>query len=120
LTQGRTALLLLLAAALSLGVPAGAAWGSLSASPATATLLCDAAYLPARTSWLRRVDIGYDRQHVRSVHIDGVPVYTFSIRGTVILTALDNERIQIDTASMTWTSDFRGLATAQGRCERAP
>jgi hypothetical protein len=80
--------------------------------------LCEAAYLPARTTWPRRVDIGFDQQRVRTVHIDGVPVYTFSIRGTVILTALDNERIQIDTASQTWTSDFRGLATAQGRCER--
>ena len=62
--------------------------------------------------------VGYDQRRVRSVHIDGVPVYTFAVRETVILTALDNERIQIDTASQTWTSDFRGLATAQGRCER--
>jgi FlaG/FlaF family flagellin (archaellin) len=84
----------------------------------TATLQCEAVYLPARTTWPRRVDIGFDQQRVRTVHIDGVPVYTFSIRGTVIMTALDNERIQIDTASQTWTSDFRGLATAQGRCER--
>ena len=53
------------------------------------------------------------------MQIDGVPVYTFNVQGTVILTALDNERIQIDTAAQTWTSDFRGLASAQGRCERA-
>jgi hypothetical protein len=96
-----------------------------AASPPTSSsgvritrLQCEAVYLPARTTWTRRVDIGFDQQRVRSVHIDGVPVYTFSIRGTMILTALDNERIQIDTASQTWTSDFRGLATAQGRCER--
>ena len=37
---------------------------------------------------------------------------------TVLLTALDNERIQLDTASLTWRSDFRGQATSQGRCER--
>ena len=86
--------------------------------PATTTLVCEAVYLPARTSWARTVVIGYDEQRVRSVQIDGVPVYTFAVRETVILTALDNERIQIDTASQTWTSDFRGLATAQGRCER--
>lgn len=88
------------------------------AGQATVTLLCDATYLPARTTWTRQVDIGYDQQRVRSVHIDGVPVYTFSVRGTAILTALDNERIQVDTATMTWTSDFRGLASSQGRCSR--
>ena len=65
------------------------------------------------------MDIGYDQKRVRSVSIDGVPVYTFAIAETVIMTALDNERIQIDTASQTWTSDFRGQATGQGRCERA-
>ena len=86
--------------------------------PASTTLVCEAVYLPARTTWTRTVAIAYDQQRVRSVQIDGVPVYTFNVRETVILTALDNERIQIDTASQTWTSDFRGLATAQGRCAR--
>jgi len=92
-----------------------------AAQPAleTTTLVCEAVYLPARTPWTRTVAIGYDQQRVRSVRIDGVPVYAFNIRETVILTSLDNERIQIDTASRTWTSDFRGLATAQGRCEQA-
>jgi hypothetical protein len=84
----------------------------------SATLLCEAVYLPARSTWSRRVDIAYDQRRVRSVQIDGVPVYTFTIAGTVILTSLDNERIQIDTARHTWSSDFRGLSTAQGRCER--
>lgn len=82
-------------------------------------LVCDAVYMPTRSSWSRVVDIGYDQKRVRSVSIDGVPVYTFAIAQTVIMTALDNERIQIDTASQTWTSDFRGQATGQGRCERA-
>ena len=83
------------------------------------TLVCEAAYQPARTTWTRTVRIGYDKKRVRSVLIDGVPVYTFSVQDTVILTAVDNERIQIDTATQTWTSDFRGQATAQGRCERS-
>jgi hypothetical protein len=87
-------------------------------APASTTLLCEAVYLPARSVWSRRVEIGHDQRRVRSVQIDGVPVHTFTIAGTVILTALDNERIQIDTAGLTWSSDFRGLATAQGRCER--
>jgi len=82
------------------------------------TLVCEAAYQPARTTWTRNVRIGYDKKRVRSVHIDGVPVYSFSVQDTVILTSIDNERIQIDTATQTWTSDFRGQATAQGRCER--
>lgn len=82
------------------------------------TLVCEAVYMPARTTWTRTVSIGYDKKRVRSVQIDGVPVYTFAIQETVILTSIDNERIQIDTAAQTWSSDFRGQATAMGRCER--
>ena len=82
-------------------------------------LVCEAAYLPARSVWQRTVEIGYDQKRVRSVAIDGVAVYAFSVRGTAILTSMDNERIQVDTATQTWTSDFRGLATSQGHCERA-
>lgn len=89
-------------------------------TPATTrtTLVCEAVYLPARTPWTRTVRIDFDAQRVRAVHIDGVPVYSFAVHDTVIWTALDNERIQIDTAAPSWTSDFRGAATAQGRCER--
>ena len=81
-------------------------------------LVCEAAYLPARSVWKRTVEIAYDQKRVQSVAIDGVPVYAFSVRGTLILTSMDNERIQVDTATQTWTSDFRGLATSQGHCER--
>jgi hypothetical protein len=106
----------------------GGAWAqpAAKAKPATATkktsdvtLICEAVYLPARTTWTRTVHIVYDQKRVRAVQIDGVPVYTFAIQEAVILTAVDNERIQIDTAAQTWTSDFRGQATAQGRCERS-
>jgi hypothetical protein len=105
--------------ALLMGLLASLAWAPVAAQPppSNVTWVCDAVYLPARTAWARSVTIAYDQQRVRSVAIDGVPVYTFAIYETVILTALDNERIQIDTASRTWTSDFRGMATAQGRCE---
>nr|MCU0925664.1 hypothetical protein [Hydrogenophaga sp.] len=92
--------------------------GPVVAAPQRVTLVCDAVYLPARSSWTRTVDIAYDNQRVRSVEIDGVAVYTFAIAGTLILTSQDNERIRIDTAAQTWSSDFRGLATAEGRCER--
>jgi hypothetical protein len=99
---------------------AGAAEPTKQASDSgTVTLVCEAIYLPARSAWTRTVTVSYDQQRVRSVAIDGQTVYTFAIRDTVILTSQDNERIQIDTAAQTWTSDFRGLATAQGRCERS-
>ncbi len=89
--------------------------------PATAThvdLVCEAVYLPARSSWVRSVRVHHDERRVRRVEVDGLPVYAFNVQGTTILTALDNERIQIDLTRQTWTSDFRGQATAQGRCER--
>ena len=92
-----------------------------SGPPATdrVMLVCEAAYLPARTVWKRTVEIHYDRLRIRSVAIDGVAVYAFSVHGTLILTSLDNERVQIDTDTQTWSSDFRGLAQSQGHCERA-
>jgi len=94
---------------------------SARAQPASSkvVLVCEAVYLPARSVWVRTVGIEYDQRRVLSVEIDGVPVYSFNVRDTLILTALDNERIQIDTATQNWTSDFRGLASSQGRCERA-
>ena len=88
--------------------------------PKSATLVCEAVYLPARSVWTRTVDIGYDGQRVRSVRIDGQPVYTFAIEGTLILTSQDNERIRIDTANRAWSSDFRGLASAHGLCVWGP
>ena len=97
------------------------AWGSAGAADPVKSrvgLVCEAVYLPARTTWVRKVDIAYDDQRVSAVRVDGVPVYGFSVEGTVILTALDNERIQIDVATQSWQSDFRGQASSQGRCER--
>lgn len=81
-------------------------------------LRCEAVYLPARSSWLRTVRIAFDDQRVSSVAVDGQQAYAFAVRGHIILTALDNERIELDLENQTWTSDFRGLATGQGRCER--
>ena len=87
-------------------------------STSTVTLVCEAVYLPARTAWTRTVTVAYDERRIRQVTIDGQAVYSFAIREAIIVTSQDNERIQIDTAALTWSSDFRGLATAQGRCER--
>ena len=62
---------------------------------------------------------GHPQASLPGATVDGLPVYTFAVRGNTILTALDNERIQIDVARLAWQSDFRGLASSQGRCERA-
>jgi len=89
-----------------------------SADVKSVRMLCEAVYLPTRTVWAREVELEHNGQALTAVRIDGVSVYAFSVDGTLVLTSLDNERIQIDTASQTWHSDFRGLAQSQGRCER--
>jgi len=80
------------------------------------TLTCDVAYLPSRASWVRQVTVTYDLQRLRSVAVDGVGVHSFAVADTTILTSQDNERIQLDVDRLTWQSDFRGVATGQGRC----
>ena len=80
---------------------------------------CAAFYLPARSIWNRQVDIRFQKKQPVSVHIDGLPVFAFASDGPVILTAIDNERIQIDTQALLWTSDFRGMASSQGACLEA-
>jgi hypothetical protein len=93
----------------------------LAAGPALAASVhyrCEAVYLPARSTWVRHVEIEHDDHQVHALRIDGVAVYSFAVDGTVIRTSLDNERIVLDTASLHWQSDFRGQAQGQGRCER--
>ena len=79
---------------------------------------CNAFYLPARSIWQRTVDVEFDGKDVRSVQIDGVPVYAFNIQGTTVLTAVDGERIQFDPTIQTWSSDLRGIVSSQGRCDK--
>ena len=55
-----------------------------------------------------------------TLRIDGVEPYGFSLLPSGVMTAVDNERIQIDLAALQWQSDFRGQATGQGRCEKSP
>lgn len=102
----------------ALGLAACSAWAAAPPQAAHVDLVCDAVYQPARSNWLRRVRITYDDRRVQSVTIDGLPVFSFNVKGATVYTALDNERIRIDLAQQTWSSDFRGHATAQGRCER--
>ena len=81
--------------------------------------VCNAFYLPARSIWQRRVSVESDATDVLAIQIDGVPVYTFNAQGTTLMTAIDSERIQFDITAQTWTSDMRGMASSQGRCDRA-
>lgn len=94
--------------------------GSSQAIAATQTLslTCPVAYMPARSTWVRQVQIEWDEATIRAVRIDGLTPYSFALHPDGLVTAIDNERIEIDVRQATWASDFRGLATGRGRCER--
>ena len=86
-------------------------WAVLSpawAAPSAVVLSCAVAYMPQRSTW------------VREVRIDGLEPYGFSLLSHGVMTAVDNERIQIDLSTRQWQSDFRGHAFGQGRCETVP
>ena len=78
---------------------------------------CEVVYQPARQVWVRELTLSHEDKRLTRVAIDGVPVYTFAVYEQWIMTSQDNERVQIDVGSRTWQSDFRGLASGQGRCE---
>ncbi len=99
---------------------ASAATGKAAPAPIDTRLNCEVVYLPERSTWTRAVVLTHSGKRLRSVSIDGVAVYTFALAGPVVLTSLDNERIQLDLSQPAWTSDFRGLASGQGRCELQP
>jgi hypothetical protein len=98
---------------LLLSVIFGPAW----AAPSEVVLNCAVAYMPQRSTWVREVRIDWDRKAIRRLRIDGVEPYGFSLLPNGVMTAVDNERIQIDLSTRQWHSDFRGHATGQGRCE---
>ena len=83
-------------------------------------LMCHVTYLPTRASWDRQVTLGHSAKQLRAVSIDGVAVYSFGLQDKVVMTALDNERIQIDLSRPGWVSDFRGMASGLGWCELLP
>jgi hypothetical protein len=105
------------------GVALHLAPAPLRAQPAldeTLAWRCEVAYLPARSTWVRSLALRVEGQRITELRIDAQPVHTFAVEGTLLLTSMDNERIAIDVAAGDWTSDFRGLATGRGRCEREP
>ena len=87
------------------------------AAPQTLTLSCAVAYMPARSTWVREVQLVWEGDTLSSVRIDGLAPHSFSVDAQSMATAIDNERIQIDLRALLWTSDFRGLASGQGRCD---
>jgi hypothetical protein len=103
-----------------LGLLALAALSPAGAAPTSVVLTCAVAYMPQRSTWVREVRIDWDQKAIRRLRIDGVEPYGFSLMPRGVMTAVDNERIQIDLATRQWQSDFRGHASGQGRCETAP
>ena len=97
-----------------------AAFGPAVAAPSSVVLSCAVAYLPQRSTWVREVRIDWDNKAVRALRIDAVQPHGFSLTPRGVVTAIDNERIQIDLVTRQWQSDFRGQATGQGRCETVP
>lgn len=90
------------------------------AAPTSVVLTCAVAYMPQRSTWVREVRIDWDQKAIRRLRIDGVEPYGFSLMPRGVMTAVDNERIQIDLATRQWQSDFRGQASGQGLCETVP
>jgi hypothetical protein len=90
------------------------------AASSSVVLSCAVAYLPQRSTWVREVRIDWDRKAIRSLRIDGIEPHGFSPIPQGLMTAVDNERIQIDLVARQWQSDFRGHASGQGRCEVVP
>ena len=98
-------------------------WAMLSpawAAPSAVVLSCAVAYMPQRSTWVREVRIDWDKKAIRRLRIDGLEPYGFSLVPNGVMTAVDNERIQIDLSTRQWQSDFRGHAFGQGRCETVP
>ncbi len=91
--------------------------GQTHAATQTVNLSCAVSYMPARSTWVREVQIDWDGKTIRALRIDGLTPYSFSVNPRGVSTALDNERIQIELSQSRWISDFRGLASGQGRCE---
>jgi hypothetical protein len=106
-----------LACVCAAALPAAWAAAPSNPSPERTLLRCEPVYMPARSTWVREVELVGKGGRLSEVRIDGLAVNSFAVRDTTVLTSQDNERIQIDFSERTWSSDFRGLASGQGRCD---
>lgn len=92
--------------------------GTAQAQAASISSVCLVFYLPARSMWVRQVQLDVRDDVVQALHIDGLKPYSFSAYPEgLLLTGIDNERIAIDLKQAKWSSDFRDHATGQGQCE---
>jgi hypothetical protein len=106
------------------GMAAGSAWAQLPAQPSqkahgklqTLSYTCRVMYEPAKSLWVRELQIDHDRKGFVALRIDGVPVHGFAAEGAAIQTHLDNERIALDLTQATWRSELRDQASGQGPC----
>ncbi len=78
---------------------------------------CELSYMPARSTWVRRIALRADTQRVLQIRIDAQTVHSFAVRDTLVLTSMDGEHIAFDVGTGQWESDFRGAAQGRGRCE---
>ena len=79
---------------------------------------CVVPYTPSGSVWERSLTLRADASALREVWVDGQKAHSFAVADTLVLTALDNERIRFDTETGAWHSDFRGLAVGEGWCQR--
>lgn len=77
---------------------------------------CRVLYEPARSVWVRSLELDHDAKSFTALRIDGVAVYGFAVEGAKLVTHLDNERIFIDLAVPNWKSQFRDQASGEGVC----
>lgn len=78
---------------------------------------CELAYLPARSTWVRRIALRADAQQVLQIRVDDQVAHSFAVRDTLVLTSMDGEHIAFDVGTGLWESDFRGAAQGRGRCD---
>jgi hypothetical protein len=102
--------------ALSLGMPAFAQPAKPAKKLKTLSFSCRVLYEPARSLWVRELEIDYDSKAFQLLRIDGIQVHGFSVEGAQIITHLDNERIYLDLSEPSWKSQFREAAQGQGVC----
>jgi hypothetical protein len=85
----------------------------------TLVFSCRVLYSPARSIWVRELEVDYDKKAFTALRIDGIPVHGFSFEGAQISTHLDNERIYLDLNAPSWRSEFREAAQGEGACVKS-
>jgi hypothetical protein len=101
------------------GQPPPKAPAKAQAKVKTLVFSCRVLYSPARSIWVRELEVDYNKKAFTALRIDGIPVYGFSAEGAQISTHLDNERIYLDLNAPSWRSEFREAAQGEGACVKS-